>query len=348
MAMLRQFKRALASGPAVGISLVFLLLLHRSALAEIVVQAVGDVMLGGRWERTVAKDGYNWPFAQIADELRKGDLTLANLEAPLTKRGGEFKAKKFRFRVAPEAALALKKNGITTVNLANNHSMDFGTVGLNDTLEALHQAGVDWVGAGENLAAARRMILYQIQGKKVAVLAYSLTLPAEFWANDLHSGTMPLQERLMLEDVAVARRTADIVIVSVHWGEEGTARLRPYQPRLGHMMIDAGVDVVIGHHPHVLQGVERYKNGIIFYSLGNFAFAARGRTADRTLLVRLHFNGAKRTAELVPVNIRYREVGFQPTVLAGVAADQLIERLQHLPPAALDIRKEAGRYLIDF
>jgi len=328
--------------------LLFLMALPPAAQSETVVQAAGDVMLGGRWEQQMAQDGYFHPFAKIAPELKKGDITLVNLEAPLTSRGKEFTDKKYRFRVKPQAAAALKKAGITTVTLANNHSMDYGLQGLLDTVQQLDKAGIGHVGGGENLAAARKAVVYNIRGTTVALLGYSLTLPQEFWAGEKRAGTAPLLEKMVKDDIAAARKQAAIVLVAVHWGEEGTIRLREYQPRLARMMIDAGADAVIGHHPHILQGIERYKRGIICYSLGNFAFAHKSKIADRTLLVRLHFEGDKRTAELLPVNILYKEVGFQPTLLSGKKGAELMARLPKLPPANLKIRKEGERWLVDF
>jgi len=330
------------------ISLILFLLPLSAQGAEIIIQAAGDVMLGGRWEQQVARNGYYHPFEKIAPELKKGEVTLVNLEAPLTSRGKEFTDKKYRFRVKPSAVAALKKAGITTVTLANNHSMDYGAVGLQDTLLQLDKTGIGHVGAGENLAAARKPMIYDIRGTRVAVLGYSLTLPQEFWAGENRAGTAPLLEKMVKEDIAAALKQASIVIVTVHWGEEGTTRLREYQPRLARIMIDVGADAVIGHHPHILQGIETYKRGIIFYSLGNFAFAHKSRIADRTLLVRLRFDGDKRTAELVPVNILHREVGFQSTLLVAKKGDELLERVKKLPPARLTVRKEGERWLVDF
>ncbi len=342
----RQRKTAVFSW--IGAALLLLACALPVSAGEVVIQAVGDVMLGGRWESQVARNDYFHPFEKIAAELKKSDITLVNLEAPLTDRGSEYTDKKYRFRIKPQAAAALKKAGITTVTLANNHSMDYGAVGLFDTLQQLDKAGIGYVGAGENLAAARRPLIYDIRGTKVALLGYSLTLPQEFWAGEKRAGTAPLLEKLVKEDITLARKQASIVIVTAHWGEEGTTRLREYQPRLARMMIDAGVDAVIGHHPHVLQGVETYKRGIIFYSLGNFAFAHKSRIADRTMLVRLRFDGNKRTAELLPVNILHREVGFQSTLLTGEKGDEVVERVKQLPPGTVSIRKEGGRWLVDF
>ena len=151
------------TSPNALLILLLLLLLPVAAQAEVVIQAAGDIMLGGRWEQLVAQDGYFHSFAKIAPELKKGDITLVNLEAPLTSRGTEFVDKKYRFRVKPQAAAALKKAGITTVTLANNHSMDYGAEGLADTLRHLSQAGIGHVWAGENLSAARRQVIYDIR-----------------------------------------------------------------------------------------------------------------------------------------------------------------------------------------
>lgn len=334
-----------------GIMLVLLLiLLARICSAQgnaITIVGGGDVMLGGPWESQVAQDGYRYPFKQVSSLLQKADLSFVNLEAPLTTRGTEFVGKTYRFRVNPKAAIALKQSGITTVTLANNHSMDYGALGLADTLQYLRQAGVDAVGAGMNRTEARRIQFYTVRGTTVAFLGYSLTLPQEFWAANARPGTAVLREVDVREDIAAARKRAAIVIVAVHWGAEGSTALREYQPRLAHMMIDAGADVILGHHPHILQGMEHYKQGLIFYSLGNFAFASKSRIATRTMLVRLRFEGKKRLAELIPLTIDHRRVGFQPTPLSGTGADELIRAVELLPPATVRVTRDGG-YTIPF
>lgn len=289
-------------------------------------------MLGGRWEAELSRDQYAYPFAEIAPMLRSADITLVNLEAPLTKGGTEFKDKKFRFRASPVAAKALKSAGITTVTLANNHSMDFGTQGLRDTISALSQVGIRHVGAGMTLAEARKAVIYEIRGTRVAILGYSLTLPQEFWGTQHQAGTAPLLEKLVQADIAAAQKQAEIIIVTVHWGEEGTTRLRPYQTRLAHMIIDAGADAVIGHHPHVLQGIEVYKKGIIFYSLGNFVFGSKGRANQNSLLARLSFSRNQYEAELVPLLLSSPQHNFQPHILYGKPADALLNTVMQLPP----------------
>jgi len=316
---------------------------------EIIINTVGDVMLAGRWAGTIRQGGYDKPFSAVSTELVKGDVTIANLESPIAKNGREFTTKKFRFRAEPAVAKALRTAGINLVTLANNHSMDFGGTALTETLLHLDRAGVAWVGAGENLAEARKMALYTIRGKKVAFLGYSLTQPTEFFAGSSRPGTTPGFESLYVEDIRRARQQADFVIVSFHWGTEGKSSVQPYQRVAGHKAIDAGADVIIGHHPHVLRGVERYGKGIIFYSLGNFIFASKSRTADASLIVRLRLGDDRRTAELLPLDILHRRVGFQPQILSGEQADRIIQRVNNLSrPFKTTIENRDGRYLLDF
>ena len=316
---------------------------------EIVINAVGDVMLAGRWAPAIREKGYEIPFNGVVSELKAADITIANLESPIASSGTEFSGKKFRFRAEPALAGALKNSGINLVTLANNHSMDFGAAALAETLRHLEKAGITSVGAGENLAAARKMSLYTIRGKKVAFLGYSLTQPTEFFAGSSRPGTAPGFEKIYSEDIRLARQEADFVIVSFHWGTEGKKITQPYQRTAAHKAIDAGADVIIGHHPHVLRGIERYKTGIVFYSLGNFTFASKGRSADTSAMLRLRLGDGKREAELLPLDINYRRVGFQPQFQTGERAAAVIRQLNMLSkPLNTEIQIKDGRYLVTF
>jgi poly-gamma-glutamate capsule biosynthesis protein CapA/YwtB (metallophosphatase superfamily) len=316
---------------------------------EIIVNAVGDVMLAGRWAATIRKNGYETPFRRVAAELKAGDITIANLESPIARGGTEFTGKKFRFRAEPELAGALKESGINLVTLANNHTMDFGKQALMETIKNLESAAIARIGAGETLAEARKMALYTIKGKRIAFLGYSLTQPVEFFAGRNRPGTAPGFEKFFVEDIRRARQEADHVIVSFHWGTEGRSDIQPYQRTVAHKAIDAGADVIIGHHPHVLRGIERYKTGIVFYSLGNFAFASRGKSADAGLMVRLRFSEGKREAELLVLDILHRRVGFQPQPVSGEQAARTVERLNTLSsPLNTHVQDRDGRYVVAF
>lgn len=322
------------------ISLAALLLLSiagaiPAALAgkdELRIAAVGDIMLGGTATPELARYGYDYPFARVNELLAQANLVLGNLEGPLTERGQPFEGKRYVFRSPPDrVAPALARAGIRLVSLANNHLMDYGLEGLRDTVRALDQAGIRYAGAGENLTAARRPAFVEIGRTRLALLAYSLTFPEEFWASAERAGTAFGHEHEVRADVAAARRDADIVLVSFHWGREGTTELRDYQRTLGHAAIDAGAAAVIGHHPHVLQGVEQYREGIILYSLGNFVFGSYSTVATRSAIALLTLReGRVQTLALHPINVKNVEVVFQPHPLAGADADAVVATLKEL------------------
>ena len=316
---------------------------------EIVINAVGDIMLAGRWAPFLRHKGYDHPFHGVIRELAVGDINIANLESPLAVGGKEYSEKKFRFRAEPSVAKALSAARFNLVTLANNHSMDFGSAALAETCQHLSDNGIAWIGAGENLSEARKMALYTIKGKKIAFLGYSLTQPIEFFARQNSPGTAPGYEKMVTADVARARSQADYVIVSFHWGKEAIGTVQSYQRIAAHKAIEAGADVIIGHHPHILQGIERYKNGIIFYSLGNFTFASKSKTADVSAIIRLKLDDGRREAEVLPLDVLYRRVGFQPQPLTGENGAAVIKKLNTLSkPFKTEIQSKEGRYTISF
>lgn len=316
---------------------------------EIVINAVGDIMLAGKWAPFLRQKGYDYPFTGVKKELAVADINLANLESPIAVNGTEYSEKKYRFRAEPAVAKAMRAAGFNLVTLANNHSMDFGGEALAETLQHLSDNGIATIGAGENLSEARKMALYTVKGKKIAFLGFSLTQPVEFFAGKEHAGTTPGYEKLMTADIAGARSQADYVIVSFHWGKDGNETVQQYQRTAAHKAIEAGADVIIGHHPHVLQGAERYRHGIIFYSLGNFAFASKSSLADVSAIIRLKLADDHREAEILPLDILYRRVAFQPQLLTGARGASVIEKLNRLSETFnTRIQSNEGRYTIPF
>lgn len=302
---------------------------------EVTVAAVGDIMLGGTAAPELAKFGYDYPFEHVRALLSRADVAFGNLEGPLTARGQAASNKRFVFRSPGElVASALARAGIDVVSLANNHIMDYGRDGLLDTLDALAQAGIRHTGAGENLSAARAPAVVEVKGKKIAFLAYSLTFPEEFWATANREGAAFGHEHQVRADVAAADRAADMVLVSFHWGREGTTELRDYQRQLGRAAIDAGAVAVLGHHPHVLQAVEHYRHGVILYSLGNFVFGSYSADATHSVVATLVFRDDRlQRLELTPINVKNVDVVFQPRRLTGDAADDVVRSLQQLSVA---------------
>jgi poly-gamma-glutamate synthesis protein (capsule biosynthesis protein) len=149
---------------------------------------------------------------------------------------------------------------------------DYGERGIIDTLAAFKKVGLDTVGAGKNLREASTISYKMVNGLRIATIGISDILPKDFGAKRTKAGVLPSSPSIFLPLVADAKATADIVLVHVHWGQEYDSRSHLRQRELGHALVEAGADVVIGHHPHTLEPIEVYKDSIILYSLGNFGF----------------------------------------------------------------------------
>jgi poly-gamma-glutamate capsule biosynthesis protein CapA/YwtB (metallophosphatase superfamily) len=310
--------------------ILFLCPSHPAGAREIVINAVGDIMLGGSANTTLKRFSYDYPFAATVVELKQGDIAVGNLEAPIARHGIEFKDKRFRFRTDPQSATALKRAGFSIVTLANNHIMDFGAPALQETLRNLDNNGILHAGAGLTLAAARQQAVVRVKGANIAFLAYSLTLPAEFFAVDNQPGTAPGFSGYFKKDITRAKTAADYVVVSFHWGAEGATAPSLFQMATARAAIDAGADVVLGHHPHVLQGIEQYKKGIILYSLGNFTFGSRSRAAAHSVIARITLTDGVTRVQLLPLNVLNSVVNFQPRPLDGRESAAVIDHLNRI------------------
>lgn len=279
----RQKKKAMQhTVMALGITILLIVLFQvfdspktlkvREENSLLTISMVGD-MLFGRYvdEVVVPNHGYQSLFQYVRPYLKQSDYITGNLDQPITEGENYPKADKLmHISTSPEVAKVLKEEGFTTVNLANNHMKDFGKQGILDTLRAFQNENVGTVGAGYNLEDASAVSYQTIRGIKIATLGFSDILPKDFRALSNRSGVAPADPNLFFYDVAKAKKNADLVIVHMHWGKEYDSTYHPRQQDLGRSLIDAGADIVIGHHPHVLEPVEVYKHGVIFYSLGNF------------------------------------------------------------------------------
>ena len=316
---------------------------------DLVISAVGDIMLDGTARPVMQEQGYDYPFAKMLQYFKGAQIIFGNVEGPLTDLGTPEPGKTFVFRSPPSrVGAALRIAGFNVVSLANNHTLDYGADGLIQTIESLDAVGIQHAGAGIDLKTARQPALILVNDVKVAILAYSMTLPESFFAGENKAGTAFGHEEQVSADIMTARKQADIVLVSFHWGQEGKTTLRDYQTRLGHVAIDAGASAVIGHHPHILQGIEQYKDGIILYSLGNFTFGSYSLNSARSAVAQLRFrNTHLQSVRLFPINVNNFEVQFQPQPLTGAAADAVIDELRTLS-AALNtkVHNDSGTGLV--
>ena len=244
--------------------------------------AVGDIMLDRSLGYHLTLGNLAYPFADIVDELNQADYTVGNMESALGSVG-QPASKSYTFRAPPSAAEALALAGFDLLTLANNHGMDFGPEALGQGLDLLHQQGLATVGAGHDLAAARQPHLVTVNGLRLAFLGY-VNVPVEskgfdtatWTATDTASGLAWGYPEWVAADVTAVRPQADVVIVLLHSGYEYQENPSPPQMAAAKAAIDAGADLVIGHHAHILQGIEFYNGGVIAYGLGNFAFEIDG------------------------------------------------------------------------
>jgi poly-gamma-glutamate synthesis protein (capsule biosynthesis protein) len=296
---------------------------------EISILFAGDVMLGGRMIKIIHEKGTSYPFEGIREYFQSADLFFCNLEAPFGRSGAPY-PKRYNFLVPPEFVEVLVHGSVDGVTLANNHIMDYGIEGLQSTLAVLEEKGIAFAGAGRNEKDAREPEFFEVKGVRVAFLAYSNTFPEEFWASRDEGGTAFGREKSIRWDIQKARKKSDIVIVTFHWGGELETEPKKYMRRLAHLAILEGADCVIGHHPHVIQGIEKYKKGIIAYSLGNFAFGSYSEKPSGMLLKVVFEKEGWKKAEVIPLEVNNFIVHMQPQVLKGKEAQKALDNVAYL------------------
>ncbi|HHS13622.1 MAG TPA: CapA family protein [bacterium] len=294
--------------------------------------AVGDLMMGGRVLPFIELYGMHYPFDSTRATIRSADIAMANLEAPFTLTGKPFE-KTYTFRVPPDLAPALADAGFDVMTLANNHILDFGPEGLTETMETLDRLSVLYCGAGKDRKQAERAAVLETGGWRVGFLAYSMTYPSEFWADQNRGGAAYPHPRRMQRQIASLADSVDAVVVSFHWGGERLPVPREYQRHFAHMAVDAGAHLIIGHHPHVLQGVEIYRGAFIAYSLGNYVFGSYSMTSQGLMLWAAFQNRALHSVRLLPMDVNNHRVAFQPRFLRGAAMKACLDEVIRLSGA---------------
>lgn len=282
---------------------------------EIQLTFVGDVCLGRYVADYAEANGYSSLFADAGTLWENSDLVFANLECAVLKANATYAgndAKSIQISASRTALKQAAKAGVDVVSVANNHVVDYGRKGLRHMLESVEEYGLTYAGAGENLEAAAEIKYIDVDGITVAFFAFSDILPAGFTAKEDLYGILPAEYSELYKQVSIAAETSDFVVVYVHWGEENEISIEADQESIGHQLIESGADIVIGSHPHVLQNIELYNDGIIFYSLGNFIFDQGTRDSRNTVMVQLNVNKDSGMGEftLIPMRIN----NFHPCV----------------------------------
>lgn len=260
----------------------------------------GDVLLSDHvlaaYEKSGGIGGVVGPG--YLEEIRNADIFMVNQEFPFSDRGEKAEDKQYTFRLPPAKVSIFQEMGIDIVTLANNHALDFGTDALLDTCKTLDEAGILRVGAG-TFEEAKRWQTIEAGGKKIGFLGATRVIPVADWAATAYSAGMlaTYDPTILLEQIRAAKAVNDYVVVYVHWGIEREEYPKEYQKTLGHQYIDAGADLVIGSHPHVLQGIEYYNGKPIVYSLGNFVF---GSSIPKTMLLKVRLEGDRAVLTVLP------------------------------------------------
>jgi len=303
--------------------------------------AVGDIMLSRKVGRYIDQNGTDYPVREVAGRLAQADITFGNLESPIGTGGRRLPGKGIWFRAEPWTVSSLVYSGFDVVSVANNHALDYDSEAFLETLSNLKDNNIRSVGGGENIVEARKPAIIEENGLKIGFLAYSemadiiwsFQYPRRLMAEEDQAGIAPAAAtgitdvdtdphiQAVLEDVKKLVPKADVVIVSLHWGQEYNYEPLDYQRQFAYRLIDAGVDLIVGHHPHTLQGLERYKQGLIAYSLGNFIFdqSFSQQTSEGLMLEAVLSPVGVKTATISPVLIK----DAQAQVAEGEAADRI-------------------------
>jgi poly-gamma-glutamate synthesis protein (capsule biosynthesis protein) len=309
----------------------YFLLYNTANNKNIRIGFMGDTMIGRTVNELLASKPTHYIWGDMLNNLLATDLNIANLETTLTTHDKAV-PKVFNFKSDPKNVTALTAANITLVSLANNHSLDFGVEGLQETIKTLDSANIMHVGAGKNLDAAMKGAIIEKNGIKIGVLGFTDNEPT--WAagpnkpgiNYVHVGNIaPIKQA-----IALIRNDVDLLILSIHWGPN--MRQRPTQEFIdfAHQMIDAGIDIIHGHSAHIFQGIEIYKNKLIMYDTGDFiddyAIDPLLRNDQSFLFLVDVTKGGIKKLTLIPVLIDTMQVNRA----TGTVAEEIMRKMQEL------------------
>lgn len=275
--------------------------------ATVTLMAAGDIMLDRGTGKQIHRYGPGYPLKFARSLLKLADISIANLECVLSNRGFAVN-QQFLFHANPELAEALQAGGITVLNLANNHSMDCGSEGLADTIASLESAGIRYCGV--ETAGVQQPVILTVKGIRIAFLGFCDFRPSTMPASPPNPSIAYASDESVRLAVTSARRLADAVVVSFHWGIEYSRQPAERQIHLARLAAESGADVVLGHHPHVLQGLHvisaHSRRCLVAWSLGSFVWDGHGEPEKKTGILKCRFD--KRGllgAALIPMRIEH-------------------------------------------
>lgn len=313
--------------------------------SDVTLVLTGDIMLGSEFlkfknEKNV---GYEYPFRNLKKLFEEANIVFGNFEGTLSKNG-PLREKGPNLYSPPESISALKYLNFDIVSLGNNHINDFGTEGIIETMEILRDNKILFFGAGRNLNEANKEVIIEKKGLKICFLGYTTDEKhvKSIIANADTAGCVFYDFKKIKEDIERIKTQSDIICISLHWGHEYYQYPSLEQVELAHQIIDAGAHIVIGHHPHIIQGFERYKHGIIFYSLGNFFFPNYydksgylhkwREESNKSIIAKCQVGNVNNKAKIGEVKILpvFMSEGYQVVILDGKDKEGAILRIEEI------------------
>ncbi|HYE84429.1 MAG TPA: CapA family protein [Clostridia bacterium] len=279
---------------------------------ELVLSFVGDIMFDKSVAGFIKSKGEDYVFQGYEKHFKSSDIVFGNLETSLSNNGKPMEDKEYTFRSSPKLAPFLKKYNFYVMSIANNHVLDYGRTAFTDTMKTLKDNDISYGGGGYNKKEATEGVVIEKKGMKIGFIAFTGVVPnVDWYAGTKRSGIIgayKVHEAEVLQAVNDLRSKCDLLVVSLHWGKEGATIVRKQESELAHKLVDAGVDVVMGHHPHVVQPFELYKDKLILYSLGNFIFTTSySEICNKTVMatVRFDMSGKLKSVEAVPGMVKW-------------------------------------------
>ena len=300
---------------------------------EITLTFSGDTMFDWQLRPVIEKNGADYPFQHVKEEITKADISFINLESAFTAREKKVPGQQFWIKSDPSTLQAIKNTGYDIVNIGNNHTLDYGQDGLLDTISHVEKLKLPYTGAGKNAEDAYTARELTVKGKKFKFLSFVRFMPNFNWvAGDNKPGVANGYDLdLVTKTIQEQKKDADYVIVYMHWGVEKSNRPIEYQKQYVPKMVEAGADAIVGSHPHWLQGFEYYNKVPIAYSLGNFLFPSyvNGKSAETGVLT-LTFKGNDVQMSFNPYIIRNNQV-------SPVNEEEKKKALQYLQAVSTDV-----------
>jgi poly-gamma-glutamate synthesis protein (capsule biosynthesis protein) len=292
---------------------------------DLTIYAVGDIMLGEEplcynfgVKSVIKNKGVDYLFSNIKDVFKDANIVFGNLEAPISEYTDKNGFEANFFRADPSVIKGLKNAHFNVLSVANNHIMEHGERAFWFTVNSLKENNITPVGV------ANKAEILEINNLNIAIMAYSFI--EDFIDNPAYNKIS--SEKKIFGDIKKIRNSVDLIILSVHWGDEFIDRPSPLQVMFAHKAIDSGANIILGHHPHVLQGIEKYHNGLIAYSLGNFIFDMSQESARKSMVLHVEVskNGIS-NEKILPI---YLKNDYRVDLLHDERANNLVSEIKSL------------------